>query len=205
MATPHRKSILKVRFDVEPPESEHSVSEIIGEPSVYLPGGLKDPPWGVSSTAKVSQINGDATHLPAANADPIVRTRTPEPPTTPALVPPRSPRKSPSIRVLDAFGRERSLDSSQDRSKQKESDVIDLRSKSTIRILDAMGREVEETCETSNKSVSEEDIPLKHNEALARVRKGIADLAEGLSDNDRYVHMRTSVCVSIDRSWKQIW
>jgi len=107
---------------------------------------------------------------------------------TPRSTPPRSLRKSPSIRVVDAFGRER-IPSNEDDIAQESAIASHVsstpRNTSSVRIVDAMGREVNEVLETtSNEDKSEGDIILGHNEAIRRVRQTVADLALGLSAVD---------------------
>jgi hypothetical protein len=58
------------------------------------------------------------------------------------------------------------------------------RSKATIRIVDAMGREMPEG---DNERTTGVERPLKRGEALANVQKGLADLANELDEDDRWV------------------
>ncbi|KAG6811991.1 hypothetical protein H0H92_004956 [Tricholoma furcatifolium] len=94
--------------------------------------------------------------------------------TPPASVPSRrnATPKSPGIRVLDAFGREIIKD---------EASIHN--SKGGIRVLDAMGREAESNF-SPEISTSEPSIPLKHDEALTRVRQGLADLVHEMDEMD---------------------
>ncbi|KAG6866629.1 hypothetical protein C0991_000739 [Blastosporella zonata] len=162
-ATPvARKSILKVRFDAGEGSSAatHSTTRDALEDSTNAP---------------------TQTALPQSGASP--RTRTPQPitPISPASRRAAS-QKSPGIRVLDAFGREVKKDG----AKPKAANTP--KSKSGIRVLDAMGREIESVEEPSQMStgdVSGPSVPLKHDEALMRVRQGLADLADGLDEMDK--------------------
>lgn len=201
MATPYRKSILKVRFDLETPESEISVSEGVGESTKSSPSGSRESPRSESSSVHMSnpQMNGALVAPPPreVKGEDVVRTRTPEPPATPlSTSPSRTIRKSPSIRVVDAFGRERASNVDDVGAKQEKQEAVPNistpRSKSAVRIVDAMGREVDEVIEPGSESRSEEDKPVKRDEALARVREGLVDLADGLSEADRYI----SLCIS---------
>ncbi|KAH9945686.1 hypothetical protein B0H21DRAFT_744238 [Amylocystis lapponica] len=183
MATPgtaRRKSILKVRFDVE---SEVASSDGGKD---HFPGALPEP----ASTPPAVKIEPDA--LPGLQNGGAEGPSTP--PRAEARAPRRSPR-SPSIRVVDAFGREtvpekEAPDESADVRRVEEAPGVGTplgsgrstpRSKSVVRVVDAMGREVDERSEVS----SESSAPLSHNEALERVRELAAHLAADLSEVDR--------------------
>jgi hypothetical protein len=184
-ATPAaRKSILKVRFDTHAPGIEQSLSNEAIESSNDLVDGIVNASW------RTENISIDTAGPSVKSEEAEVRTRTPEPPSTP-VSPSRSPRKSPprkspSIRVLDAFGREQGVENKSNKDVPK---VPNLRNKSGIRILDAMGRNVDNSIEQSTE-LSEMDEngspPLKHSEALVRVRQGLSNLAQGLDEMDRY-------------------
>lgn len=171
LATPgseRRRSILKVRFDVE---SEQSASEPhpTGNGSVSHPNG--------SPLVNPSEVSfDDTTPTPKAPShflsdDAIEVKEEVAMPVTPRSTPPSSLRKSPGIRVLDAFGREQI-----EPVKSEPATPNTPRSKSTIRIVDAMGREVEEAVDNTNE-VNIEEPPVSHNEALRRVRQSISELA----------------------------
>ncbi|KAF5386174.1 hypothetical protein D9615_002384 [Tricholomella constricta] len=170
MATPAaRKSILKVRFDTqgEPLENVTIASTRTDDVSVSEEGSS-------SRSGKTEK-----TEIPP-------RTCTPEPstPISPTSRHFQSPsQKSHGIRVLDAFGREVVKEEAKPRAVNGTP-----RSKGGIRIVDAMGREVDGSDEPSPKldsNVDEPSIALDRNEALVRVREGLADLANGLDAMDR--------------------
>ncbi|KAJ6593676.1 hypothetical protein B0H19DRAFT_1091527 [Mycena capillaripes] len=153
VATPTpRKSILKVRFDPQPAELELSATEDFSSTNGHP-----------EESALVS-----ATGLATPAED---RVRTPELPTTP-VSPSRSPRRSPTIRMVDEYGRP-------DKFKPTKSP----KNRNKIRIVDAMGREVE-TDEQSIKTEVSDDVPLDRDEALRVVREGVADLVQGLNELD---------------------
>lgn len=185
LATPApRKSILRVRFDTESLAPGQSMA---GSAVEAFNGSSSNP----KDSATSRQMNGSAKPNSLAvnidNSDYRPRTPTPTPTTpVPASVSPRRHRKSPSIRVVDAFGRAMLSEELTVDKDQKGPNSPDATSRSKIRIVDAMGREVTETIEPSDYSQTDEDsIPLEHSEALTRVRRGLADLAEGLSDMDK--------------------
>lgn len=189
LATPgseRRRSILKVRFDVE---SEQSTSEALANGNghtveIHVP---QDESSGEVSVQNIRPITPPQNiELPASvEIDDKVVT-----PVTPRSTPPSSLRRSPSIRILDAFGREQKDEAAETTVHEfiPPPEINTPRSKSTIRIVDAMGREVGEVVETTTREgKSEQHIPLGHNEALRLVRQSIADLASGLNEVDRYV------------------
>jgi serine/arginine repetitive matrix protein 2 len=191
-AIDRRRSVLKVRFDVE---SEHSASDapVNGHAHSEDVNGFQIESQSVSSF-DVSTPKGQSSCLP-----PPVEAKEEEvaTPVTPRSTPPPSLRKSPSIRVVDAFGREQMSDDIVQNSTVTSPTPVSStpRGRSSVRIVDAMGREVEEVFETiSNEGKSEGDIILGHNEALRRVRTSIADLASGLSEVDRSVTDLLGLC-----------
>ncbi|KAG9316683.1 hypothetical protein JVU11DRAFT_2743 [Chiua virens] len=204
-----RKGLLKVRFDVA--ESETSATE--GHPNSPLSAiRLVNPELPLPKLAMDGEVlNG--VSKPGSISTVPQRPATPERPTTPnsreSAPSPRSLRKSPSVRLVDAFGRERVNEERvvvppinlpnehADRERKATTSPLTPR-RSLIRIVDAMGRGVGEAAEIpdapedrKNKSfetdvsVVSDDTPLGHAEALSRMRKTLKDLAESLSDADR--------------------
>lgn len=149
-----RKGALKVRFD---PDATNEFNTT-----------LPDSSSQTTNPMAVSEIGA--------------RSSTPEP-ITPITPPSRSPRKhkrSPSVRLVDAFGNE-NRDERLRRRTSPSPTPSSMRSKSGIRIVDALGLEVqgEETVSEVN-----EEGPLSRVEALQRVKLGIQELAEGIESLD---------------------
>jgi serine/arginine repetitive matrix protein 2 len=184
MTTPgsgRRKNVLRVRFDVE---SESSAVENIDDRLVE--SSPPTPLNGVSASADSVHDTDEAVLISNEQID--RRPHTPETPATPVSCSPRSPRKSPGIRVVDAFGREQVSNERDDSEMGRLSPSASAkkpRSNHAVRIVDAMGREVKEAPEPSPESKSDDDPQLSRNEALTRLKQGILDLADGLSDADR--------------------
>ncbi|KAG1802646.1 uncharacterized protein HD556DRAFT_1227807 [Suillus plorans] len=211
-----RKSILKVRFDVT--ESEASTAEVEKSPlpsgRVSAPDFLPDSHARQAESDPSKMINGSA-HVDVVH-DPVpARPVTPERSTTPisrANTPsPRSLRKSPTVKVVDAFGRERiddppTLADAQDiaNGHVDAKDVVRslssaetpraprVQHKSNIRIVDAMGREIEEEVDPVIEPLFEEELLVLHDDppvgrtkTLARMRQTLQEWADGLSDGDR--------------------
>jgi len=159
-----RKSILKVRFEPDVASSANESSDIQSDSSVYPINGFSAPDWE--------------------------RPTTPEP-AMPVTPPPRSPgkrKRSPGVRVVDAYGNERKRDSRQESLSPTLSAPWN---KNGIRIVDALGREMKEESGERIEDIQEsgiaENTPMTRVEALQRVRQGIQELAEGIDSLDRSV------------------
>ncbi|KAF7428425.1 hypothetical protein PC9H_007649 [Pleurotus ostreatus] len=154
MATPApRKSILKVRFDPQPNTLTASSQEDTSVPESQNGHPVRSPPTPpAEADEQVAKSKGhsDITHQSPDSSKGL--------------------KRLPSIRMLDAYGRET--------KPEPEANI------SSIKILDAMGREIEDQGELSVMSTDDSTI-LDHNEALTRVRLGLNDLAHDMSDIDR--------------------
>lgn len=202
-----RGSILKVRFDLE---SETASEGAVERPAAGDSVESKDSgaePQNADSSAAGASVNGDASAASSALPD----ESSVGPPPTPPSLRNRIRKKSPGIRVLDAYGREqveteavpeppvepplerkeapvsdhRATVPSTPRNDARPASSATPRSRSVVRVVDAMGREIEEP------AVEEEDsivsrTPLTHNEAVMRLREQVSSMAHELSDADRY-------------------
>ena len=152
-----RKSVLKVRFDSDVTSSVNE-SDVLSDSSVYPVDGSSAPDRE--------------------------RPATPEPvmPATPPSQSPGKHKRSPGVRVVDAYGNEQKQDS----GRVSPSPMPPASwHKSGIRHVDALGREMtEESREDLHENGSEENIPMTRVEALQRVRQGIQELAEGIESLD---------------------
>ncbi|KAG2146420.1 uncharacterized protein EDB93DRAFT_1328770 [Suillus bovinus] len=211
-----RKSILKVRFDVT--ESEASTAEVEHQ-KTPLPSGrvhMSDfpPDDHARRTESIpSKMTNGSAHVvhDSVPARPV----TPEQSTTSAsranIPSPRSLRKSPTVKVVDAFGRERIDDlPTPDEARDIANGHVDAKDaicspssaetphtsraqhKSNIRIVDAMGREIEEVpviepLFEEELLVLHDDPPVGRTKTLAQMRQTLREWADGLSDGDRSV------------------
>lgn len=213
-----RKGLLKVRFDVA--ESETSATE--GHPNSPLTAiRLTNPelplPRLNMDHGGDSSIEAVLDEVPPSTPTSTIphRPTTPERPMTPISrengSSPRSLRKSPAVRLVDAYGRERvdgegtanplvDLPNGHADADRKTTSSPPTLRHSLVRIVDAMGREVDDAVEIpdpsegranrsfeADVSVVTDDTPIGHADALARMRKTLRDLAESLSDADRLV------------------
>lgn len=219
-ASRRRGSLLKVRFDLESETASEGAIErpSADESSLEAKGsqvGNQNQTTGADASGQM--FNGNADASAASSVAPTESSI--EPPPTPPSLRDRIRKKSPSIRVLDAYGREQveaepisqgetaadrgdapPPDTRQQRSStpptpRKESrttPVASPRKKGGVRVVDAMGREIEE--DVSLPLVDEESVmsntPLSHNEALSRMRDTLSNMKQELSDADRYAVLR---------------
>ncbi|KAF9497243.1 hypothetical protein BDN71DRAFT_621458 [Pleurotus eryngii] len=163
MATPApRKSILKVRFDPQPNTLTASSQEDTSAPQSQNGHPVRSPltpPAEADEQVAKSKDHSDITHRGPDSSKGL--------------------KRLPSIRMLDAYGRETKPEPDEPQIKQE--DVANI---SSIKILNAMGREIEDQGDLSVMSTDDSTI-LDHNEALTRVRLGLNDLAHDMSDIDR--------------------
>lgn len=212
-----KKGLLKVRFDVAESEASategHSNSPLsairLTNPELPFPNPTTD--HGTDNSIEVV-VNEVPQSTPTSSV--LHRPATPEQPTTPISrdngrsPSQRSLRKSPAVRLVDAYGRERVDEAGTatslidfpnghaDAERKTTTSQLTPR-RSLVRIVDAMGREVGDTPRIpegianrsfeADVSVISDDIPIGHAEALARMRKTLRDLAESLNDTDRLV------------------
>jgi hypothetical protein len=193
-----RKSILKVRFDVAPSETE-TVSSVenggdeisiesieMVHPSDEVIAGFSRPETHETERLPLSAVD-------ANNSEVSSGTPSPEEPATPVLKPIRAlPRTPPGVRIVDAFGREH-VEMLEQELKTKEISLISLPPRQAspqaskplnggVRIVDAMGRQVEEV--EDSQGVDEHEEPLTRDQALSRVRETVSGLAREMSDVD---------------------
>lgn len=159
-ATPAtRKSILKVRFDPQASKSDDFTA--------------KDVPEHPTHDVMNSSESDIATNFVGSDTR-GARPSTPELLTP--ISPPHNPRKSPSIRILDAFGREQT-----DVVDAKPDPANSARSSSAKRVPDAMDREVDE----GEDETFTAHHPMNHDELLSRVRRGLGDIVQGIDELNR--------------------
>ncbi|KAI0768730.1 hypothetical protein BD413DRAFT_92886 [Trametes elegans] len=195
----------KVRFDVESETaSDGTLEKRSADSSVESQANdIKPPSWGAGTLQ-----NGDASTTSSAPAE----ESSVEPPPTPPSLRQRIRQKSPSIRLLDAYGREQvetapasapspapepetapqdagvrvaddqAVAPATPRRKTSTGRAATPRSRSTVRMVDAMGREIQED------SVPEDDSsaspPISRSEALIRMRETLSSMAQDLSEVD---------------------
>jgi serine/arginine repetitive matrix protein 2 len=208
LATPYTANRKSVRFDVESPDpsvaGDVTESEVPTEPTSPAVEPAERPSVEISHLElKLIDrvVNGRATLTPSPDrehkdeGDVTPRMANAVLPSAPSNGHQWSPKRFPAVRVLDAYGREHApegdfAEGALGSSPIAESTVVERtpRNKSGVRMLDAMGREIEEGSveDGSLVSQSEDEGPLSHNDAVARLRAGVADLRADMSDADRY-------------------
>jgi len=156
-----RRSILKVRFEPDVTSSVNESSDIQSDNSVYPTNGFSAP----------------GRERPT-NPEPVM-------PVTPPSRSPGKRKRSPGVRVVDAYGNEQKQDTRQEPPSPTLSAPL---SKNGIRIVDALGRQMKEELGEHTEDFQEnglaENIPMTRVEALQCVRQGIQELAEGIESLD---------------------
>ncbi|KAG6331117.1 hypothetical protein ID866_7971 [Astraeus odoratus] len=211
-----KRNDLRVRFDVS--ESETSLAD--DHPSSPISAiKLSNPELPVSTPSAVV-VEGEVKGVTPVQIPEVPSTSgitpTPaalDPPSTPnaqgGLLSPKSLRKSPMIRVVDAYGRERhdiesfetlglhddnsradAVQQGRNRSQLILPSTSANANRSLVRIVDAMGREIEEQGEQqsytsgADPSVVVNDTPLGRAETITRMKEILRDLQDS-SDADR--------------------
>ncbi|KAF5326092.1 hypothetical protein D9611_000119 [Ephemerocybe angulata] len=141
-----RKSVMKVRFDPDANETRE----------------FKNGESDISASELNASTNSQAT-------------QTASPPSTPEIEGQPlslSPKKTPTIRILDAYGNAQPEDKEKSPKKEK-----------SFRLVDALGQAVEEE---SIKEESDTSIPTgSRDELLSRMRRGLEELETELHDVER--------------------
>ena len=185
-----RKSALKVRFDVT---SESEAPSTPGQQDISLDSiEMVHPSDGdhtQPTTSAISRANGVEYDEPRSAFSSFSDTSGVEDePRTPVLKPTSvHPRTPPSVRVVDAFGRE-VIEESPSREANDvppmtlpPQDATPSR-KSSVRIVDAMGREVQQNGDATKPGPVKEE--LSRAPSLAEMRESISSLAREMDDID---------------------
>lgn len=184
-----RKSALKVRFDVTS-ESESPSSP--GQQDISLESiEMVHPPDDDRAHRTTNALNGVRYDEPRSTFSSFSSSDTSgveDDPRTPVLRPtPALPRTPPSVRVVDAFGRE-VIEESPSREVHDVSPMTlppqdaTLSRKSSVRIVDAMGREVQQNgAATKPDTVEGESTRVQ---SFTKMRESISSLAREMDDID---------------------
>ncbi|CDO75530.1 hypothetical protein BN946_scf184871.g11 [Trametes cinnabarina] len=199
--TMRRKGILKVRFEVE---SETASEGTFERPSADSSAESKTSGNELpeASWSLVSRQNGDLS----TSSAPAEQSSADTPPTPPSLRE-RIRKKSPSIRLVDAYGREQVeaapgpppvheidagstdlprdshvVDPATPRRERQATTSATPRNWSTIRLVDAMGRAIEESPPEEESSA---DPPRSRDEAIERIRATLSSMNDDLNEADR--------------------
>lgn len=187
-----RKSALKVRFDVT---SESEAPSSPGQQDISLESiEMVHPPdddHAQPPTNTSNRANGVGYDEPRSIFSSFSSSDTSEGedgPQTPVLRPTSVlPRTPPSVRVVDAFGRE----VMEENTGREVNDVSPMTlpsqdasssRKPSVRIVDAMGREVQRNGDAIKPDTVEEE--LSRAQSLAKMRESISSLAKEMDDAD---------------------
>lgn len=129
-----------------------------------------------SPTAEFDLKEEDSGSFMAETPSPSTNLPTPPSPTSP-----RGHRRAPSVRLVDGLAHPHSGETSPKKTH------------SSVRIVDAMGRQIENPPlhdtikeEEEEEYLEEDSTLLTRDQAIARVRLGLSDLANGLANIQRY-------------------
>lgn len=209
-----RRSFLKVRFDISESEASTAGDQPRSPLSAIRLSNPNFPEMGSSEARTTAHDELSETAEPssicAAQQSPTI----PDIPFTPipqhGLPSPKPLRKSPMVRVVDEYGREKhdaeesNLQDSFDQNDYADASLTPGSSfqhivtstpkaatRSTVRIVDAMGRAINEQPEQrsvalfNDISITSDDLPPGRAETITRIKQVAQQLQEGFSDADR--------------------
>ncbi|KAH9005898.1 hypothetical protein EDB86DRAFT_3070968 [Lactarius hatsudake] len=173
-----RRSLMKVRFETTPSGPTHGTSESISEPSFN----------NVESSSPVLALSTSASGDGQNEDGPVALSQAARPPS------PRKLRRTPSVRLVDEYGRAKEDFPSTPSRKDVRDHSASMRMpgggplktprNASVRILDAMGHELEEPSEPNDSEDTVTEARYTRQEALDRMKKAVADLREGLNSVD---------------------
>jgi serine/arginine repetitive matrix protein 2 len=204
---------MKVRFDTVPSDSAMSDADTgvkDGKDAVSLP--VAD--WDEASQSRPSQDTSDSMSEPSFNhvksSSPATASsaqanghdeeadsaagNAPVEFTSAGSSPRRKARRSPSVRLVDEYGRAEVNQPITPSRKDAREHSISMRMpgggplktprSASVRIVDAMGHEVEEPSEQNDSEDTVTEVRYSRQEALQRMKRAVADLQEGLKGVD---------------------
>ena len=213
-----RKSLMKVRFDTVPSDSATSDTDKDAKGGkVEVPLPVAD--WDVAPLAKPDPSTSDSMTEPSfdhvESSSPAPATLTPAngdgqeaddsvadaPPdttnyTSAGSPPRRKPRRSPSVRLVDEYGRAQEEQPITPLRKDAREHSASMRMpgggplktpRASVRIVDSMGHEVEEPSEQNDSEDTVTEARYSRHEALQRMKRAVLDLQEGLKGVDTRV------------------
>ena len=209
-----RKSLMKVRFETTPSDSTVSDADATVKDDKRVEVSLPEANWDItsqsqgasesmsepsfnnvesSSPAQALSISTSAVDQkeggPAANS-PLDSANC----TTLGSSSRRRLRRTPSVRLVDEYGRAQEEFPSTPSRKDVREQSASLRMpgggplktprNASVRIVDAMGQELEDPSEQNDSEDTVTEIRYTRQEALERMKRAVADLREGLDNVD---------------------
>ncbi|KAI0298524.1 hypothetical protein BC826DRAFT_1103024 [Russula brevipes] len=210
-----RKSLMKVRFDSVPSDSATSDADT-GPKGKNVEVSLPAADWGETQLARLmnsseSMSEPSFDHVESSSPAPASSTVANDdgqevggstadaPPdaasyTSAGLPSHRKTRRSPSVRLLDEYGRaqeEQPITPSRKDARDHSASMrmpgggpLKTPRNASVRIVDAMGHEVEEPSEQNDSEDTVTEVRYSRQEALLRMKRAVADLQEGLRGVD---------------------
>jgi serine/arginine repetitive matrix protein 2 len=207
-----RKNLMKVRFDTIPSDGASSDADA-GVKDGKAAASLPVADWDEASQPRPSQdtsvsmsepsFNHVETSSPATASSAVTSGHDEEADgaaanapadttefTAAGSSPRRKTRRSPSVRLVDEYGRAQTDQPITPSRKDSKDHSISMRMpgggplktprSASVRIVDAMGREVEEPSEQNDSEDTVTEVRYSRQEALQRMKRAVADLQEGL-------------------------
>lgn len=167
------------------PRPEPNISESMSEPSFNHVESSSPAPASSTPTSR----DGQEAVGSIANSPPDTPNYT-----SAGLSPRRKSRRSPSVRLVDEYGRAQddppitpSRKDFKDHSaslRMPGGDPLKTPRSTSVRIVDAMGHEVEEPSEQNDSEDTVTEVRYSRQEALQRMKRAVADLQDGLRGVD---------------------
>jgi serine/arginine repetitive matrix protein 2 len=209
-----RKSLMKVRFESTPSDSTVSDADATVKDDKRVEAPLPEANWdvttqsqGASESMSEPSFNNVESSSPAPTPS-ISASGDGQKEDDPAANPPVDPtnsttlgspsrrrlRRTPSVRLVDEYGRAQEDFPSTPSRKDVREQSASLRMpgggplktprNASVRIVDAMGHELEEPSEQNDSEDTVTETRYTRQEALERMKRAVADLREGLDSVD---------------------
>ena len=209
-----RKSLMKVRFEAAPSDSAVSDADMTPKNDKRVEVSLPEANWdmtaqsqGASESMSEPSFNNVESSSPApalsisANGNnqkedgPVANSPVDTVNGTTVGSPSRRKlRRTPSVRLVDEYGRaQEDFPSTPSRKDVREHSAsmrmpgggpLKTPRNTSVRILDAMGHELEEPSEQNDSEDTVTEVRYTRQEALDRMKRAVADLREGLDNVD---------------------
>jgi len=147
-----------------------------------------DPSFNHAKSSSPTPGSGDGQEVDGSTSKPLPAASN----YTSAGSPRRRARRSPSVRLVDEYGRAQEDQAITPPRKDAREHSVSMRmpgggplkTPRNVRILDAMGHEVEDPSEQNDSEDTVTEVRYSRQEALQRMKRAVADLQEGLRGVD---------------------
>jgi serine/arginine repetitive matrix protein 2 len=229
-----RKSLMKVRFETAPSDSSAvSDADATAKDNRRVEISLPEANWDITAPSgqgasesmsepsfnnvessspapalSASASGGDSQREDAFPVDSVNGTTVGSPSR-------RKLRRTPSVRLVDEYGRaQEDLPPSTPSRKDVREHSASMRMpgggplktprNTSVRIVDAMGHELEEPSEQNDSEDTVTEVRYTRQEALERMKRAVADLREGLNSVDTWVFGCSGICIHLTASTARV-